>query len=109
MTYINWYKNVNVTLDDEFHGKDFISHKQKFFDQFGTKIDIVPLSQTFKKIKNESRFFIQFWTDFVIDIILFLSEDQEKNRATFCALKILRQLQKTREILGLFAKFQFNI
>ena len=44
MTYINWYKNVNVTLDDEFHGKDFISHKQKFFDQFGTKIDIVPLS-----------------------------------------------------------------
>ena len=36
--------NTNVTLDDEFHGKDFISHKQKFFDQFGTKIDIVPLS-----------------------------------------------------------------
>ena len=35
---------LNVTLDDEFHGKDFISHKQKFFDQFGTKIDIVPLS-----------------------------------------------------------------
>ena len=100
---------LNVTLDDEFHGKDFISHKQKFFDQFGTKIDIVPLSQTFKKIKNESRFFIQFWTDFVIDIILFLSEDQENNRTTFCALKILRQLQKTREILGLFAKFQFNI
>ena len=68
----------NVTLDDEFHGKDFISHKQKNSDQFGTKIDIVPLSQTFKKIKNESRFFIQFWTDFVIDIILFLSEDQKK-------------------------------
>ena len=35
---------LNVTLDDEFHGKDFISHKQKIFDQFGTKIDIVPLS-----------------------------------------------------------------
>ena len=35
---------VNVTLDDEFHGKDLISHKQNFSDQFGTKIDIVPLS-----------------------------------------------------------------
>ena len=35
---------VNVTLDDEFHGKDFISHKQKISDQFGTKINIVPLS-----------------------------------------------------------------
>ena len=41
---IKKHKMLNVTLDDEFHGKDFISHKQNFSDQFGTKIDIVPLS-----------------------------------------------------------------
>ena len=34
----------NVTLDDEFHGKYFTSHKQEFSDQFGTKIEIVTLS-----------------------------------------------------------------
>ena len=38
-----------MTLDDEFHRKDFISHKQKFSDIFGIKIDLVPLSKKFKK------------------------------------------------------------
>ena len=40
----NGFIYFNVTLDDEFHGKDFISHKQNFSGQFGTKIDVVPLS-----------------------------------------------------------------
>ena len=43
-TFYKYKVFINVTLDDEFHRKDLISHKQKFSDEFGTKIDIVPLS-----------------------------------------------------------------